>query len=94
MSDPRVTPIRSKAIPQPPKLSLLDDPDETVHRVACMLKYLAAHPRDKNLHDDPDEDFAVFLILNDLADALNWARDVAVAREAAALSARKEVNHV
>ena len=49
--------------------------------MACMLKYLAAHPRDNNLNDDPDEDFAVFLILQDLAAALDWAREVTVARQ-------------
>jgi hypothetical protein len=67
---------RCKALAAP-KLSLVDFPDETVHRVACMLKYLAAHPRDNTLPEDENEDFALFLILGDMADALEYAREVA-----------------
>ena len=76
MSDPTVTPIRRKAT-APPRLLLTECPDETVQRVACVLKYLAVHPRDRDLQWSDDEEFGRMILLKDLAAALQYAREVA-----------------
>ena len=75
MSDPTVTPLRRKATPST-RLLLTELPEETVHRVACVLKYLSNHPRDTSLSEpDSDEEFGGFILLRDLAAALDYARD-------------------
>jgi hypothetical protein len=66
-----------KARPAAPKSFLTESPSETAHRVACVLKYLAARDRDHSLGaPDADEEFASFMILMDLANALEYAREV------------------
>lgn len=75
-STSNVAPIRKSPRVQPKSL-LTELPEETVHRVACVLKYLAAHDRDRSLGaPDSDEEFASFMILRDLASALEYAREV------------------
>ena len=78
MSDQIVTAIRRKpsASKVPPRLLLTELPEETVHRVSCVLKYLSNHPRDCSLSEaDSDEEFGGFILLRDLAAALDYARD-------------------
>ena len=70
-----VTAIRRKATPRPPRLLLTELPDETVHRVACVLKYLSNHTRLEDLELEDDEDFGRFILLRDLAAALDYAKD-------------------
>jgi hypothetical protein len=81
MSDETVTPIRRKATPKAPTPTLLltELPEETVHRVACILTYLSNHPRANDAAAKPDDDerFGEFILLRDLAAALDWAREVA-----------------
>lgn len=69
-----VAQIRRKTPLKAPRLLLTEDPRETGHRVACILRYLAAHKRDTDLAWDDDEEFGQFILLNDLADALDYAR--------------------
>jgi len=78
MAEETVTPIRRKVTPRhAPTLSLVQDPNETVHRVSCMLKYMCAHKRDHDMDTSSEEDFALHMILRDLSDALDWAQEVA-----------------
>lgn len=76
MAEETVTPIRRKATPKPPVLLLTECHDETVHRVACILRYLAAHPRDTDLSWTDDEEFGRLILLRDMAAALDHAREV------------------
>jgi hypothetical protein len=79
MAEETVTPIRGKPMPKTaPRLLLTECPDETVHRVACVLKYLSNHPRATDAAKaEDDEKFAEFILFRDLAAALDWAQDVA-----------------
>jgi hypothetical protein len=70
-----VTPIRGKAPPKAPRLLLTELPDETTHRVACILRYLAAHVRDTDIAWTEDEEFGQFILFRDLADALDYAEE-------------------
>lgn len=83
MADETVTPMRRRATPKP--LLLTATPDETVHRVACVLKYLVAHPRDTNLAWTEDEEFGRHILLSDLSAALDNAYSLDYGR--------KEVSH-
>jgi len=76
MDDHTVTPIRRKGTPKAStRLLLTELPEETVHRVACVLKYLSNHPRAKGGEADSDEEFGGFILLRDLAAALDYAQD-------------------
>jgi hypothetical protein len=78
MSDQTVTPIRRRATPKAPQLLLTELPEETVHRVACVLKYLSNHPRASDAAQaDDDERFGGFILLRDLAAALDYSQEVA-----------------
>jgi hypothetical protein len=77
MAEETVTPIRRKATPKTAPLLLTELPEETVHRVACVLNYLSNHPRASDAaKPDDNEKFGEFIILRDLAAALDWAREV------------------
>ena len=64
-----LTPIRT--VPQA-QLMLTEDPEETMHRVASVLKYLAASELDSELADD-DVEFGRHVLPKDLAAALEHA---------------------
>lgn len=74
----KIKPARQKlqASSTPPVSLLLADPEDTPHRVACILKYLANHPIDPNIDNGTDEEYGLFLLLSDLAAALNHAQEV------------------
>ena len=64
-----VTPIRPLPAAQ---LMFTEDAEETMHRVARVLKYLAASELDRELADD-DVQFGRHVLLKDLSAALEHA---------------------
>jgi hypothetical protein len=72
-----VAPIRRNATALSQRLLITECPEETAHRVACVLRYLAVHARDNCLGWTDDEEFGRMILLKDLAAALDYARAVA-----------------
>lgn len=81
MATDNVTPIKvdhDEAAPLNDRLLLTECPEETAHRVACILRFLACHPEDPaHAYNDDDSRFGGFILLRDLAAALDYAAEQA-----------------
>ena len=81
MAKVSVTAVRSKAT-RAPNLMLTQNAAETVHRVACVLKFLAdVEPPDVKTDDDDDAEFGRFILLRDLAASLRYAQEMNYGRQ-------------
>lgn len=72
------TDVTSPAMELPPS-RLVQDPEETPHLVACVLRYLAAHaPIPEELcvtnYGGSDIEYGRYLLMHTLADALDHAK--------------------
>lgn len=80
MATDNVTPIKvdhDEAAPLNDRLLLTECPEETAHRVACILRFLACHPEDPaHAYNDDDSRFGGFILLRDLAAALDYAAEL------------------
>lgn len=74
MATKTVTPLSER-------LLLTELPEETPHRVACVLRFLAAHDA-KEMLADPDHDieFGRHILLRDLATALDYCYPLLASR--------------
>jgi hypothetical protein len=86
MADENVTPLRPnqlapsqrarKRARTAPRFILTEIPEETPHRVACVLRFLSEHHPDRGSTnaDADDVEFGLFILLRDLATALDTVR--------------------